>query len=224
MKRLRTQAVVFDLFETLITEFDNGKRASKRNYNYMELLGISNEQFKKEWGSRQQRRMTGELPHYHSVIEDMMKQCELEYDKKVVDDLYEERVMEKKSPFEQIRPDIVEVLKQLRANGIKLGLISNCTEEEIHYWRSSELAAYFDDVIFSYEVGLAKPDERIYRLSSQRLEVKSEHTIFIGDGGSSELEGASKAGMKPLHAYWFNTYMKSEYEKLQMPKELLTML
>ncbi|MDQ0060844.1 HAD family hydrolase [Paenibacillus harenae] len=221
---MRTKAVIFDLFETLITEFDNGMRASKRNYNYMELLGLSNEQFKKEWASRQHKRMTGEFPHYHSVIEDVMKQCALDYNEEAVDYLYAERVKEKRFPLERIRPDIVEVLEQIRASGIKLGLISNCTEEEVHYWRASRLAAFFDEVIFSFEVGLAKPDERIYRLCSERLGVKPEHTIFVGDGGSSELEGASKAGMRPVHAYWFNTYIQSEFRKLNDPKDLLTLL
>lgn len=211
-----TQAVIFDLFETLITEYDNGKRTSKRNSNYMELLGISNEQFKKEWGSRQHKRMTGEFPHYHSVIEDVMRQYELEYNKEAVDYLYAERVKEKQCSFERIRPDIVEVLERIRSSGIKLGLISNCTEEEVQYWRASRLDAFFNDVLFSFEVGLAKPDERIYRLCCERLGVKPEHTIFVGDGGSSELEGASKAGMRPLHAYWFNTYIQSDFRKLKI--------
>lgn len=33
-----TKAVIFDLFETLITEYSNGSRTSKRNYDYMKLL------------------------------------------------------------------------------------------------------------------------------------------------------------------------------------------
>lgn len=61
-----------------------------------------------------------------------------------------------------IRTDILELLADLRTQHIKVGLISNCTEEEVQYWGKSELSPYVDDVIFSFEVGLAKPDKQIY--------------------------------------------------------------
>lgn len=51
------KAVFFDLFETLVTEFSENTRISKRNYDYMNILGLSNEDFKKEWRIRRERRM-----------------------------------------------------------------------------------------------------------------------------------------------------------------------
>lgn len=221
---MRTKAVVFDLFETLITEFENGKRMTKRNYDYMGLLGLSNEEFKKEWHMRQERRMTGEFPHYHSVIEDIARQNQLTVNGEAVDYLYGERIKEKLLPFRQVRPDVLDMIGQIRAKGIKVGLISNCTEEEVVYWRESKLADCFDDVIFSYEARFAKPDERIYRLSCERLGVAPEETVFVGDGGSGELEGADRAGMRPFHAFWFNTYIQSGFPKLHNPVEVLNFL
>jgi FMN phosphatase YigB (HAD superfamily) len=58
---LAIKAVFFDLFETLISEYANGTRLTGRPANYLELIGVSNEEYKKEWGSRQQRRMLGVL-------------------------------------------------------------------------------------------------------------------------------------------------------------------
>jgi putative hydrolase of the HAD superfamily len=219
--RMKTKAVIFDLFETLITEYSNGSRTSKRNYNYMELLGLSNEDFKKEWGSRQSRRMTGELADYPAVIKDIMLHRDLPFDKEAVMHLYEERKKEKVLPFKNIRSDILELLTSLRKNEIKIGLISNCTEEEVQYWHKSILADHFDDVIFSFEAGMAKPDKQIYLLGCQRLSVAPENTLFIGDGGSKELEGADNAGMKAYHAFWFNTYIQSDFIKLSSPLDLL---
>lgn len=46
-------------------------------------------------------------------------------------------------------------------------------------------------------------------------------SIFVGDGGSKELDGASKAGLLPFHAFWFNTYIESSYKKLLNPEQLL---
>ncbi|MGM0883054.1 MAG: HAD family hydrolase [Bacillota bacterium] len=221
---MKTKAVIFDLFETLITEYSKGSKTSKRNYNYMELLGLSNEDFKQEWGSRQSRRMSGELSDYPSVIKDIMLSRNLPINKEAVMHLYEERKKEKSIPFENIRLDILELLTTLREKEIKIGLISNCTEEEVQYWHKSLLAHYFDDVIFSYEVGMAKPDKQIYLLSCQHLSVTPSDTIFVGDGGSGELEGASKAGMSVYHAIWFNSYIQSDFTKLNSPSDLLNKL
>lgn len=221
---MKTKAVIFDLFETLITEYSNGSRTSKRNYDYMELLGLSNEDFKQEWGSRQSRRMSGELADYPSVIKDIMLSRNLPFNKEAVMHLYKERKKEKTIPFENIRLDILDLLTTLREKDIKIGLISNCTEEEVQYWHKSLLAQYFDDVIFSYEVGVAKPDKQIYLLSSTHLSVAPENTIFVGDGGSGELEGAAKAGLRVYHATWFNTYIQSNFTKLRSPSDLMKIL
>lgn len=218
---LKTKAVFFDLFETLITEFSNGKRISNRKYNYMELLGLSTDDFKKEWGSRQHKRMVGTLPNYLEVIRDIMENRNLQYNNEIVQFLYQERIKEKTLPFLHIRSDILELLEFLRKNNIKIGLISNCTEEEVRYWHESKLAQYFDDIIFSYKVGIAKPDVRIYQLACTRLSVSSEEAIFIGDGGSGELDGAHNAGMRTYHATWFNTFIDSEYKKLEFPGEII---
>ncbi|WP_172619423.1 HAD-IA family hydrolase [Paenibacillus alvei] len=119
--------------------------------------------------------------------------------------MYQERINEKIAPFLHIRSDILELLEYLRKNNIKIGLISNCTEEEVRYWYESKLAQYFDEIIFSYEVGIAKPNIRIYQLACERLSVSPQESIFVGDGGSNELDGAYNSGLRTYHAIWFST-------------------
>ena len=131
---------------------------------------------------------------------------------------------EKLLPFNSIRADIIELLADLRTQHIKIGLISNCTEEEVQYWGKSELSPYFDDVIFSFEAGFAKPDKQIYLLSCERLGVAPEEAVFVGDGGSSELEGAAGAGIRPYQAYWYNTNIQTNYMKLDQPLDLLKII
>lgn len=221
---MRIQAVFFDLFETLITEFADGHRKTIRSIDYFELFGLHNDDFKREWRNRQALRMTGSLPNYISTIKDILESRNLKIDLQLLDRLYQDRINEKRVPFQQIHPEIMRTLDHLRAMNVKLGIISNCTEEEVRFWHESELAGYFDDVIFSYEVGSAKPDKEIYKLACERLGASPEQSIFVGDGGSNELEGASKAGLQPFHAYWFNTYLDSAYKKLLNPEQLLAEL
>ncbi|MBP1989801.1 putative hydrolase of the HAD superfamily [Paenibacillus eucommiae] len=218
---MKTKAVFFDLFETLVTEFSNGKRQSDRSYNYLELLGLEKEDFKKEWHSRQLKRMTGIFSNYPAVLKDISENRSLNFNDESVQYLYQERIKEKREPFLNIRSDLLELLESLRNKQIKIGLISNCTEEEVRYFHESKLAPYFDSIVFSFEVGIAKPDVDIYQLACERLSAAPEQSIFVGDGGSNELEGAKLAGLKVYHAVWFNTYIESTFKKINHPHELL---
>ncbi|MFF3923008.1 HAD family hydrolase [Paenibacillus lactis] len=221
---MKVKAALFDLYETLITEFSGGKRIFRRQQVDPERLGLSQDEFKREWRIRQERRMNGSFPTFHAVIRDILEQRNLSYPNDHVEQLYRARVEEKRLPFESIRPDILEMLGLLKKRGIKLGLVSNCTEEEVIHFGRSPLASCFDDVIFSYEVGLAKPQKEIYLMACERLGVTPEASIFVGDGGSDELRGAQDAGLRPYHAYWFNTYVESGFRKLHAPLELRDIL
>lgn len=103
-----------------------------------------------------------------------------------------------KSALQNVSADILEVLKTLKSQGIKLGLISNADVIDCKYWQQSPLAPLFDDVIFSCDVGILKPDREIYEQALARLKVKPEECMFVGDGGSSELQGAKAVGMRTV--------------------------
>ncbi len=94
-----------------------------------------------------------------------------------------------------IAPEIVGTVRSLHGRGYKIGLISNADVCDRMYWDESPLAPYFDDVIFSCDVGMMKPDPGIYRLSLSHLNVRPEETVFVGDGGSCEHKGAKSVGM-----------------------------
>lgn len=224
MSNLKAKAVLFDLFETLVTEFSEGKRISNRNYDYFELLGLPNEEYKKEWRIRSKARMTGIFPDYPSVIRDILIKRELSYKEESIKFLYEERMREKEIPFREIKPEIIDLLSFLKSRKVSLGLVSNCTEEEVRYWEDSGLSKYFDVAIFSYEVGYAKPDERIYKLACNHLKVDPRESIFVGDGGSDELTGAYNIGLTPIQAMWFNSYIESNFTKAADPLTLTEML
>ena len=62
-------------------------------------------------------------------------------------------------------------------------------------WRESPLAALVDVAIFSCEVGVRKPNPRIFEIAVDRLETVAERCVYVGDGGSRELTAASTLGM-----------------------------
>jgi HAD superfamily hydrolase (TIGR01509 family) len=194
------QAVFFDLFETLITEWDNDQK--KAPYS-VEELGLDEDIYKKEWLARKERRMDGSFPSHQSVLIDILTSQGLKVDKELIDDIHQKRVISKLIPFKDIDNEIIKVLKELRCMNIKLSLISNCASEEVEGWQTSSLANLFDDVVFSFQVGKYKPNPDIYLDACHNLNVSPANSIFIGDGGSNELYGASEAGMKAFQATWY---------------------
>nr|WP_204341826.1 HAD-IA family hydrolase [Micromonospora terminaliae] len=95
----------------------------------------------------------------------------------------------------RVRPSTVAVLDALRADGHRIGLVSNATAETAEAWPSTDLARRFDVAVFSCDVHLAKPDPAIYRLAAERLGVAPDECVFVGDGADGELAGAAAVGM-----------------------------
>lgn len=95
------------------------------------------------------------------------------------------------------------MLQKLKGSGYFIGLISNCSSEEVTVFKESSLYPFFDVVILSYEVGMMKPESSIYLECLHRLNCSANECLFVGDGGSDELNGANKVGMKSIQALWY---------------------
>ncbi|MDE0965358.1 MAG: HAD-IA family hydrolase [Candidatus Latescibacteria bacterium] len=56
---------------------------------------------------------------------------------------------------------------------------------------------------FFCDVGFMKPEPAIYHLACEHLQVSPTETLFVGDGGSDEFQGAAAVGMQPIQAKWY---------------------
>jgi putative hydrolase of the HAD superfamily len=95
----------------------------------------------------------------------------------------------------RVPAETMEVLTLLKARGKRIGLVSNASTMEVAAWDRSPIAQLFDSTVFSCDVGYVKPDRRIYETCIDHLGVVPEECVFVGDGGSEELEGARDIGM-----------------------------
>ena len=99
---------------------------------------------------------------------------------------------------EDLDLELVKFIRRLRPT-YRTGMISNAwpeiREQIEHEWR---IADAFDKLIISAEVGLAKPDPRIYQLALEGLGVQASQAIFVDDF-IENLEAASALGMHPVH-------------------------
>ncbi len=80
----------------------------------------------------------------------------------------------------------------------KIGLLSNISTDWItRDFLSKEESAMFDDMVFSYQIGVTKPDARAFELTAGRLGEAPEDCIFIDDSAMN-CEGAERTGMQAI--------------------------
>ena len=99
---------------------------------------------------------------------------------------------------QQLRPDAIDTLRALRADGFKIGLVSDCTHDLADQWDELELVEFFDAAVFSCHEGTRKPDPHLFRTAATRLGVPPEVCLYVGDGGGDELAGSAAVGMRPV--------------------------
>jgi putative hydrolase of the HAD superfamily len=77
--------------------------------------------------------------------------------------------------------DAIPFLESLRARGIKIAIVSNCTENTRPMLISLGVAALADAMVLSCEVGAAKPAAEIFRCALDRLGVTADAAVFVDD-------------------------------------------
>lgn len=93
-------------------------------------------------------------------------------------------------------PEVIPTLLKLKAMGYKLGIISD--GRAVKQWDKLirlGVQHFFDVVITSEEVGVEKPDSRIFEAALEALNCRSEECLMIGDRLTKDIAGANKAGV-----------------------------
>lgn len=98
----------------------------------------------------------------------------------------------------QLRPDAVAALAEVRARGLRTGLVSDCGYELPAFLPRLPVAPLLDACVYSVDVGECKPHPAMYAAACHRLGVAPEDCLYVGDGGSQELTGAVAAGMNAV--------------------------
>ncbi|GHT57583.1 hypothetical protein FACS1894109_10090 [Spirochaetia bacterium] len=183
------KAVIFDLFYTLINPLAPEFMADSE----YAVLGMTREDFEGRNAVDYEVRAGGAIRDPVEMIRHILRGLDLS------DELIRRAA---DARLERIRRGLFGVeeknlvlLQQLRAAGIKTALVSNADICDVWYWKESPLASCFDETVFSCDVGILKPDPRIYALVLERLGLPPDVCLFVGDGGHKELRGAREAGL-----------------------------
>jgi HAD superfamily hydrolase (TIGR01509 family) len=193
------KAVLFDLFETLITESDV---APTRAGSLAPALGLERQAYRPEWKARRPRIVVGELSFADALTEISQKLAGT-VDGAAVQRICQQRMREKAQAYARIDDQVRTLITELAGHHVRLGVISNGFKEDVLGWSGCSLAGAFQCAVFSCDEGVAKPDPEIYLRAVHRLGVQPDATVYIGDGGDNELAGAEQAGLRACRAAWF---------------------
>ncbi len=94
-----------------------------------------------------------------------------------------------------VLPGTTECLTRLREAGIRLGVVSNADGRIAESLGHAGLAGFFDVIVDSTVVGVAKPDPRVFDLALAELGTAPEETWYVGDTVAYDAAAADAAGL-----------------------------
>jgi putative hydrolase of the HAD superfamily len=105
-----------------------------------------------------------------------------------------------------VGPDVRAALEELRADGYRMGLVSNISlradlmRDDLG---ALGLDRFLDASVFSSEVGIRKPDPRIFREALARVGAEPAAGVFVGDRLVDDVSGARAVGMRGVQTRQF---------------------
>ena len=128
------------------------------------------------------------------------------------DTLVAEETVGHDSSGRAITADVIEgafeILRKLTKVGYKVALIAN--DEDAASVRNvitnTGLKDYFDTIAISGELGVEKPDRRIFEVALNSLGVKAENAVMVGNRVDADIVGANRLGMTSVWFKWNDRY------------------
>jgi len=133
-----------------------------------------------------------------------------------------DRIHARHNLWRVVLPSTAQVLANLQAQGITLGVISNADGRIGTILEQCRIRQFFDVLIDSSEVGIEKPDPRIFHLALAQANASPKQALFVGDIYSIDIIGAQRAGIPALLLDTLDCYKGVECEKIRHLRELQT--
>jgi putative hydrolase of the HAD superfamily len=186
-------AVIFDLFGTLVAAPSRSDRtAAVRALSAAAESSTAavDEYLDESWTARHD----GSLPKVDSLVDHLMKHVGSSASPSRVAATWRSLAGPRLVPDRSVST----LLADLRANGIRIGLISDASAEIAEAWPSGRLAQKVDHAVFSCTSRAVKPSAVLYREALERLDAHPDEALYVGDGGGDELRGARELGMTSI--------------------------
>jgi putative hydrolase of the HAD superfamily len=192
---MKFQAVIFDLFGTIVDGFA-GSSASYQE-RFAAALGVPHDQLSQHWRQLTDRRTLGEFQTVEDSIEHVCSLVGATVTAKQIMKAAEIRLGLTRRALTP-KADAIATLAQLKRDGLKIGLLSNCSIEIPLVWPETAFSKWFDATVFSSRERIKKPAAEIYHLACERIGVAPDASLYVADGENFELTAAAQIGMHPV--------------------------
>ena len=190
---VRIRAVVFDLFITL-TDWEAERCRPRFMDDLAAALGADPLAFSSLMRETFTERVTGALGDARSTFSTLATRLGCDLSPEDLDRVIALRLEQQRRTLTP-RAGVLNALSDLRTAGYAIGVLTDCTAETPELWPSLPYAAVVDAVAFSCEIGKRKPHPAGYDDIARKLGAAAEECLYVGDGSSAELTGATSVGM-----------------------------
>ncbi|MBF4461840.1 MULTISPECIES: HAD family hydrolase [unclassified Rathayibacter] len=119
-----------------------------------------------------------------------------------------------------LHDDALPALDRFRASGVQIGIITNGELDfQLGKIERVGLAGRVEHVVASGDVGLTKPDPRIFTLACERFGVAASDALYVGDRLATDAMGAAAAGLRGI---WLDRAGGPEHGR-ELPAEALAL-
>lgn len=110
----------------------------------------------------------------------------------------------------ELEPGVEKMLERCKNSGLKTAICTDLTAQ-IQFRKIVHLGldSFIDIIVTSEEAGIEKPDSKIFQLVLNKLSLRADEAMMVGDDFSKDIIGACSVGMK---AAWYN--------KKKLPSEI----
>jgi putative hydrolase of the HAD superfamily len=211
------RAVTFDLWETLLFEKDgaSARRADARCRNLAEALNslgfnVSVKELSVAISETVSFMMTMWETYRDVACVDQIRlivkkasKDSLELRREWTDSLVSAYNLSFREVPPYLNPEARKALEDLKKRDKYVGLICNTGLTSgtalRQFLADARVAEYFSFMLFSEEIGIRKPDPRIFHLAAERLGVQPCEIVHVGDNLKADVWGAMNAGFKAVH-------------------------
>jgi len=108
-------------------------------------------------------------------------------------------IVEDIKSWTEINPEMIQFIPDVRKRVHNLSIISNMPEDILDYIRNnSQWLDHFDELTWSCEVGVVKPDHGIYEHCLDKIGVPAHECLFVDDS-IANIDGAKRCGLNAIH-------------------------
>jgi HAD superfamily hydrolase (TIGR01549 family) len=101
----------------------------------------------------------------------------------------------KRNYFDSLFPDSLPILETLKRRGVPLGVVSNYGTHLLDLLPKLNIFDYFNFIIVSAIVGVAKPHPRIFEIAIEEAGVPPHQILYVGDNPVDDVQGANQVGI-----------------------------